>query len=254
MEQEYPFRDWIADIIAWCSATTLDEERKGPQIELALGGTARSLVRELPAQAKRFGAEVDLEDGQGPQRLSGAAYILQALCKSWMPLEDETNLRALADLYGFQKLPHENIDTMLTRWEIVMQRARTRANINIAPHHAAWMLLLALRIPAEYWVHVLGPTRGKLPADEVQYRAFTEYLTRFGHIAENGAMNMMQGATQGPSTFHTDKQIYPTYTGGCAMFAMFSGTGAGAWPPPPGPGEYDTHENYDYNHEYYYYT
>ena len=40
MEQEYPLRDWIADIIAWCSTTTLDEERKGPQIELALGGTA----------------------------------------------------------------------------------------------------------------------------------------------------------------------------------------------------------------------
>ena len=66
-----------------------------------------------------------------------------------MPLEDETNLRALGDLYGFAKQPHENIDIMLTRWEIVMQRARTRAGIAIQPHHAAWMLLLALRIPAE---------------------------------------------------------------------------------------------------------
>ena len=225
MEEQYPFRDWLADVVAWCNATTMDEVLKGPQLELALGGVARSLVRELPLQAKKFGADVDLGDGAGPQRLSGAAYILQALAGKFMPLDDEMNLRALADLYGFARLGNENIDTMLTRWEVVMQRARTRAGIAIQPHHAAWMLLLALRIPGEYWVHVLTPFQGQLPTTEQQYRQFVEYLKRFGHLAESGSHNIMQGATMGPTVFPTadaGSSAGGCIGGGCGMFPMFS--------------------------------
>ena len=52
--------------MAWCFATDLHEQRKGPQIELALGGTARDLVREIPLQQKLQGAQVDICDGNGP--------------------------------------------------------------------------------------------------------------------------------------------------------------------------------------------
>ena len=52
-------------------------------------------------------------------------------------------------------------------------------------------------------MHIITLTRGKLPHDDITYRQFIDYLKRFGHIAENGAMNIMQGATQGHSTFHT---------------------------------------------------
>eukprot|EP00959_Pyramimonas_sp_CCMP1952_P352684 7389397-Pyramimonas_sp.AAC.1 len=120
MEQQYPFRNWLADVVAWCNATNVDEIRKGPQIELSLGGIARDMIRELPLQAKINGAEIDLGDGAGLQRLNGAAFILQALARQFLPLEEETNLRGMADLYGFARLPGENIDTMLTRWEVVL--------------------------------------------------------------------------------------------------------------------------------------
>ena len=48
LEDSYPFRHWLADAIMWCLSTDLDENRKGPQIELSLGGIARDLVREIP--------------------------------------------------------------------------------------------------------------------------------------------------------------------------------------------------------------
>ena len=35
------------------------------------------------------GAEVDLQDGNGLQRLRGSGFILQTFAKRWMPLEDE---------------------------------------------------------------------------------------------------------------------------------------------------------------------
>eukprot|EP00959_Pyramimonas_sp_CCMP1952_P045672 954269-Pyramimonas_sp.AAC.1 len=117
MEQQYPFRSWLADVVACCSATNVGDIRKGPHIELCQGGIARYMIRELPLQAKIHGAEIDLEDGAGPQRLNGAAFILQALARQFLPLEEETNLRGMTDQYGFARLPGENIDTMLTRWE-----------------------------------------------------------------------------------------------------------------------------------------
>eukprot|EP00959_Pyramimonas_sp_CCMP1952_P455302 9471360-Pyramimonas_sp.AAC.1 len=148
MEQQYPFRNWLADAVAWCNATNLDENKKGPQLELSLGGIARDMIRELPLHSKIHGADMDLGDGAGLQRLSGAGFILQALARQFLPLEEETNLGSLADLYGFARMPGENIDTLLTRWEVALQRARTRSNIAVQHHHAAWMLLMALRLPA----------------------------------------------------------------------------------------------------------
>ena len=113
-------------------------------------GIARDLVHEIPIHAKINGATQDLGDGAGPQHLSGSAFILHALSARFTPMEEEQNLSALADLYGFQRMPGETVDNTLTRWEIVVQRARTRAGIAVSVQHSAWMLLLALRMPIDY--------------------------------------------------------------------------------------------------------
>ena len=132
MEDTYPFRHWLADAIMWCLSTDVDEIRKGPQLELSLGGIARDLVREIPLQYKINGAMVDLNDGQGPQQLTGAAFILNGLSARFAPLEEEANMRSLADLYGFARLPGESVDMVLTWWEVVVQRARARTGIVIS--------------------------------------------------------------------------------------------------------------------------
>ena len=53
--------------------------RKGPQLELSLGGVARDLVREIPLQVKNDVADYDRGDGNGHQFFTGAAFILQGL-------------------------------------------------------------------------------------------------------------------------------------------------------------------------------
>ena len=164
LEESYPFRHWLADCITWCLSTDIDEVRKGPQIELALGGLARDFVREIPLTTKLHGGNFDI--GNGPQQLSGAAFILNGLAGRFMPLEEEVSMRALADLYGFARLHGEPVHQLLTRWEIILQRARTKAGIALSPQHAAWMLLLALKIPMDYWIHLLTPFRGSLPAND----------------------------------------------------------------------------------------
>ena len=148
IEHSYPFRHWMADTITWCMSSNEDELRKGPLIEMALGGLARDFVREMPLQIKVHGAVQDLGDGQGPQQLTGAAFILNGLASRFMPLQEETNLRALADLYGFFRLGGESIDSVLTRFELVVQRARTAGGIQLQIQQHEWMFLLALNRPS----------------------------------------------------------------------------------------------------------
>ena len=42
-----------------------------------------------------------------------------------MPLAEEVNVSALADLYGFNRMSGEDVDQVLVRWEIARQRAFT---------------------------------------------------------------------------------------------------------------------------------
>ena len=72
------------DAITWCLSTDVDEQRKGPQLELRLGGVARDLIREVDINIKLNGGQVVTD--QGVQNLSGAAYILHILSSRFMPL------------------------------------------------------------------------------------------------------------------------------------------------------------------------
>ena len=104
IEQTYPFRLWVMDCITWCLSTDVDEVRKGPQIELALGGVARDLVREIDLQIKINGGTITTDTG-AQQQLTGAAYILHVLSTRFMPLPEEVNVRAVADFHGFNAFP-----------------------------------------------------------------------------------------------------------------------------------------------------
>ena len=191
----------------------MQEQQKEPQLELCLGGVARDLVREIPLQVKLNGAVMDLNDGNGPQQLTGAAFILNGLAGRFMPPDEEQNLRSISDLHGFMRMPGETIDTVLVRWEVVVQRARVRGGIPVTNQHAAWMLLLALRIPPTDWVTLLAPTRGRLPVADNEYRDFLDYLKRHGHLWESAPGTMTQGVIPGQSIMMTtppDNSAYPT--------------------------------------------
>ena len=199
------------DCITWCLSTDVDEVRRGPQIELCLGGVARDLVREIDLNIKINGGQITTDAGV-VQNLIGAAYILHVLSGRFMPLPEEVNVRAVADFHGFQRLPGEPIDAMLTRFEVVAQRVQARAGAPVQVPHAAWMILLAMKMPTEYWVHLLTPFRGALPSTDQEHRQFLEYVKRFGHLAEAGAHSIQHGVMPGRQTMLTQGgEAYPTW-------------------------------------------
>jgi hypothetical protein len=103
-----------------------------------------------------------------------------------MSVEEESGLHALANLHGSCRPPAANIETLFTEFEVFVQHARNRAAVPAQNTHAAWMLLLALRFPTEYWVHLLTPFRGALSVIDQEYWQFLEYVKFFGHVAEPG--------------------------------------------------------------------
>ena len=85
----YPFRHWVQDVVVWSVYSDLAGERKGPAVELALSGTARDLVRELPLDHKSRGIMADMGDGQGVRHVGGLELIIRLLHHNFSYLDDE---------------------------------------------------------------------------------------------------------------------------------------------------------------------
>ncbi|CAK0833353.1 unnamed protein product, partial [Prorocentrum cordatum] len=71
----------------------------------------------MPQEQRSDGAPADPGDGNGARQLSGLQLLLLVLSKSFVPLGDESELRATHDLLGFYRNDHEKIDQTLSRTE-----------------------------------------------------------------------------------------------------------------------------------------
>ena len=165
--------------------------------------------------------------------MSGVAIIIHHLSRRYSPLAGETSLRAIAEVYGFVRRNGECCDDVVSRFEIVCQRAADHAGVMITQQQAAWMLMLALRIPTEQWIHILTPFQGRLPTNDAEFVRFLNYVKRHGHLAEAGPMSIAQGAHS--SSVFMFQGMDPNYQQGFPevqqAFPSFpqSGGGGGSW-------------------------
>ena len=229
----YPFSVWTQDIQLWAAATDMDEDRLAPAVVMRLAGTARDLARELDINTLQNGMQIDVGDGNGPQPMSGLAVLLRGLSRKFGPLGIERNIKAIAEFMAFSRLGNEDIDSVLSRFDLLKTRAEAQG-FQINWTGASWMFLRGLHIPATAWPNLLLQTQGNLPADELQFRALEQQLRRSGHMHEAGPYNLQSaGQRQG-------------------------GTGAYLWPPADAPSfepdsafiawNQDPHEQTDYGY------
>ena len=87
---QYTFLQWSQDVALWAMATDVDPDRQGAAVVLQLGGTARALAREMDPQVLQNGQMLDLNDGNGPQRIYGVAMLLRGLARKFAPFQVET--------------------------------------------------------------------------------------------------------------------------------------------------------------------
>ena len=196
-EEQYPFASWVQDILLWSAATDLDEERQAPSIVLQLGGTAKSLARELDIHTLQHGMAIYQGNGQGPQPMSGVGVLLRGLSRKFAPLGVEVTVKAIAEYMYIHRLNNEGIDNFLTRFDLL----RTRANLQgfqMNPVATSWFLLTAMGAPPSAWPQILQHRNGQLPNDEAQLTELMTHLRRQGHLVEAGPHNLSRaGRRQG---------------------------------------------------------
>ena len=192
LSRNTPFRIWVADLRLWAAATELPEARIGPSVALRLGGTARALVREIPTdslvQGEQHPTVPPTYDAMGQeifQLRRGIDIIINILTRKFAPLEQENRIRVLNDFFRFRKQYGEDIDAIITRYELIRYRAHNEAGLIISPIGAAWLLMMHIGIATERWPLLLAPLQGQLPTDDHEYAQFVEYMRRNCHIWES---------------------------------------------------------------------
>ena len=176
-DKEYPFRHYVSDVLLWAAATDLQADKTGPACALRIGGSAKTLIREMdPAM---------LINGQGGR--NGLEFLLHTLARRYAPLAQESEVHSLSEFFTMCRNPGESTDEFLSKFQILYQRAVATANFALSVTGRSWLILSHLRIPADRWPVVLAAQNGSLPADDQQYGLFTDYIRRNGHLYDRSS-------------------------------------------------------------------
>ena len=168
--------------------TDLAPYQQVASVILRLSGAAKELARTLTPNEIMNG-------GISPTgvQLDPLSYLVVGLHARFAPLGEETRLQAMTDLLSFGRRGGEGINQVLTRYEIVRQRARTEGLFVMSTEGCALQLLRACGVSTNQMMQLLQPFNTNLPANEQQLSALFAAMRRMGHITENTPGNI--GAT-----------------------------------------------------------
>ena len=204
-DRVYPLRTWILDLRLWARGTDVEGQRMGPVAAMRVGGSAREFIRELDTNVLANG--MMLADANGNQQMTtGLECLIRALQRRYGPLQQELEIHVLTEILGFRRLPAEDTDSCIGRFEIARDRALQGANFDMSWVGFAFLLLTALHVPKTSWPILLSPTQGNLPQDQAQYNAFVQYLRRSGHMTDrqvDPVKNMNYFAQEGSDSQQT---------------------------------------------------
>ena len=148
---------------------------------MRIGGSAKELIRELDVNILSNG--MAFPDGQGnliPH--TGLECLIRALNQRFGPMQQELEIHVISEILHFRRQPGEDTDAVISRFELIRDRALQGANFDMSWVGFAFLLLSILGIPKNQWPLLLAPTQGALPADQAQYTAFCRYVRRQGHL------------------------------------------------------------------------
>ena len=179
----YPYKVWLQDISIWAAGTELQEVLQAPAVAQRLGGTAKDLIRELPAKQLREG-RLDLMTGEQTQ--TGLELLLGGLTKRYGQYEIETTATSIVELLFFVRSGHESLDEALSRFETLRNRAENcGAGFSLPVTVVGYLILEKMHVPRPMWPLVSSPLNQKFPDTEEGLRTLFESLRRQGHLAES---------------------------------------------------------------------
>ena len=185
MESRYSFKAYITVLQLWSVMTDLAPYQQVAAVILRLSGAAKDLARTLTPN------EI-LNGGISPSgvQLDPLSYLVVGLHARFAPPGEETRLQAMTDFLSFGRRNGEGINQVLTRYEIVRQRARAEGFFVISTEGCALQLRRACGVSTNQMMQLLQPFNTNPPASERQSHCLEK---RMGHITEKPPGNI--GAT-----------------------------------------------------------
>jgi len=186
-DRVYPLRKYIQDLELWALATDVVEARRGPVVVLRLTGSARELLRDMPADMVSNGADVFDQFGNLMLHRTGVECVVRALTERFGALDQEVQIFNVSELMTFQRQAGETTDQTIARFNSISFRAVQLGGIQAyGPTIRAWVILTHLKLPRSVWPMLLTATLGLLPATEDEYSAMIAFVRRNAHLYESG--------------------------------------------------------------------
>ena len=85
----------------------------------------------------------------------------------------------MAEMMAFSAQPHESIDTVLNRFQVLKSRAGDHG-LNPGPSGWAWMLLTGLKIGPEEWLTLLNVAKSRFPENDREFAALLQSIVDVG--------------------------------------------------------------------------
>ena len=111
----------MTDIALWIMLTDLQPHQQCAAIVMRLGGAAREMARMLTPHEMMHGGPPYNDPNGTP--VDPVTFLLGALHQRFNALEEENRLTCTMELMAFARKPGENINSLLSRYETVRQRA-----------------------------------------------------------------------------------------------------------------------------------
>ena len=186
IERTYSFRAFITDLMHWVMLTDLLPHQQAAAILMRLTGSARELTRSMTGDEIMNGA---MYEGVFHDPVS---YIIAGLRGRFGQLDEETRLAAMTEMLAFTRHPQENINQVLSRYELVRGRARDEGNFVMSVEGAALQLLRACHCSPAQLMTLLQPLNNNLPTTEAEFRQLQDRMRRIGHVLEHAPNNVAQ--------------------------------------------------------------
>ena len=199
------FRSWTQDLMLWTISSDLQPHQQCALIISQLGGAARDVARTMTPNEVYAGGIVN------GQEVDPITYLLHGLAQRFAPLDDELRLRATQDLLGFSRRGNESVDALISRFEIVRQRARLEGGGAVSIETASLMLLKAVGVSPEQFQALTQPFGLRLPNTDDEFIQLTHHLRRMGHIVERSQLNIASTLNRQTQQHHwANENAYPS--------------------------------------------
>ena len=88
-------------------------------------------------------------------------------------------------VWNFSPIPHENVDSFISRFEELRFRAAREGHYLMATEGWAMILLRQLPLSQQQITHILEPYEYQMPTTEQGFTALLNRIRRLGHASEN---------------------------------------------------------------------